>query len=71
MSNEIASYGRIRQRIDRDLTFKERAQAKAVLEWVSCAIVPVYQNEIQLALSVANDKDPFRSQRTRSGLTVV
>ncbi|KAL9046215.1 MAG: hypothetical protein Q9214_000890, partial [Letrouitia sp. 1 TL-2023] len=64
------AYGRILERIDRDLSIAERVQARAILEWVSCSIVPVSQNEIQLALSVVNGKDPFQG-RKESLLNVV
>ncbi|KAL8788589.1 MAG: hypothetical protein Q9195_007233 [Heterodermia aff. obscurata] len=54
------AYGRILERIERGLKSSERAQARAILEWVSCSIFPVDQNEIGLALSIANGKDPFQ-----------
>ena len=59
----MTSYGRILDRINRDLTSLERHQAKGILEWISCSIVPVRTIEIQFALSIASDKDPFQGRR--------
>ena len=56
-------YGRILRRIDQSLTLLERAQAKAILEWVSCSIVPITRNEVQAALFVARGKDPSRGRK--------
>ena len=56
-------YGRTISRINQGLSPLERAQAKAILEWVSCSIVPISRNEIQAALSVARGKDPSRGRK--------
>ena len=39
------------------------AQAKSILEWVSCSIVPITRNEVQTALFVARGKDPSRGRK--------
>ena len=56
-------YARILKRIDQSLSSSERMQARAILEWVSCSIVPISRNAIQGALSVARGKDPFRGRK--------
>ena len=38
-------------------------QARTILEWVSCSIVPISRNEIQGAFSVARGKDPSRGRK--------
>ena len=63
ITNPNLRYGRILERISRDLSRSEIAQAKAILEWVSCSIVPVRTVEIQLALAVGNERDPFQGCR--------
>lgn len=56
-------YGRTLSRINQGLSPLERAQARAILEWVSCSIVPISRNEIQAALFVARGKDPSRGRK--------
>ena len=56
-------YARILSRIDQGLSSLERTQAREILEWVSCSIVPISPNEIQGALSVARGKDPNRGRK--------
>ena len=56
-------YDRILRRISQGLSSLEQGQARAILEWVSCSIVPITQKEIQVALSVARGKDPFRGSK--------
>lgn len=63
MTHPVLRYGRILERISHGLSSLERTQAEAIFEWVSCSVVPVRTVEIQLALSVANDRDPFHGCR--------
>ena len=56
-------YARILTRINEALSSVERAQARTILEWVSCSMVPVSPNEVQEALSVARGKDPSRGRK--------
>lgn len=56
-------YARNLTRINEGLSLVERAQARAILEWVSCSVVPVSPNEVREAISVARRKDPSRGRR--------
>lgn len=56
-------YARNLNRIDKDLSSVEREQARAILELVSCSMVPLSPNEVQQALSVARGKDPSRGRK--------
>ena len=56
-------YARNLTRINEDLSSVERAQARSILEWVSCSMAPVSPNEVQEALSVARGKDPSRGRK--------
>ena len=58
-------YARNLTRINEGLSPVERAQARTILEWVSCSMVPVRPIEVQEALSVARGKD---TSRGREGL---
>ncbi|KAL8828541.1 MAG: hypothetical protein Q9191_002532 [Dirinaria sp. TL-2023a] len=57
------AYDRILKRISQDTSTLEQERARAILQWVSCSIVPMSRNEIQTALSVARGKDPFRGSK--------
>ena len=56
-------YARNLTRINEGLSPVGRVQARAILEWVSCSMVPVSPNEVQQALSVARGKDPSRGRK--------
>ncbi|KAI5458921.1 hypothetical protein BGZ63DRAFT_361273 [Mariannaea sp. PMI_226] len=52
------AYGRILARIDKDLSQREREEARAILGLIACSAVPLSKAEIQLAVFTARGGNP-------------
>lgn len=45
-------YGRIVGRLVRQLGPRELLEARKILEWIGCSLVPIKRNELELALRI-------------------